>query len=584
MLSKTLHRDPSLPESLQHPQSANDFEPLAIGLLELLHALERSSAPNKEQQELVTSFVHELTTGSIINVQQDSLGELVGDLDSTTASDGIERELMWLAAGRGIAANPELAAWLLDRHAEELKRYAPPPILHATPPVVLKIRVIAATQFFSSFSTLIRTTDDEHLVESVKRMAEDLYIDSSALPDDNGAITSGYATVLIDLLLRHHAGSQYEAPPVFSDPFASTATRLPSTTQQPRQELLKLLRGANKSVQDGIICKMVTTYPLPQVLSAVRGFMESDLADFGKACVPPVFERLTTSSSSEAIKPFLEWLSTTHPQAFYKPLFSLAAATQASSLSGPLRVIMTLQEQLGAESFWTRADPQMVVIVLVGAVTQRTAKGKTKEGTQGVVPVKLGRYAVLVELLVALRNLDTRGIHSLKAFVTTLETRLGTMLELEENEGEGLPASYRSLVAQLFNTLRVASRWVKRTSATRLTTKWYEQTYKEVPGPAAVLDRAQLSFLRQLYFAEGRNRSTPRLAVIDLHFGASTAAFLITAQASLPVESWSGMLPVLWESYTQPLHPMDVTTFLLLKCAEMVPDRMKTLVMADLSR
>ncbi|KAL1409523.1 hypothetical protein Q8F55_003506 [Vanrija albida] len=583
MLRKALHRDPSLPESLQHPQAANDFEPLAIGLLELLYSLDQSSSPNKDHQELVTSFVYELTTGSIINVQQDSLGELVGDLDSSGAADGIERELMWLAAGRGIAANPELAAWLLDRHAEELKRYAPPPILHATPPVVLKIRVIAATQFFSSFSTLIRTTDDEHLVESVTRMAEDLYIDSSALPDDNGAITSGYATVLLDLLLRHHAVSQFEAPPVFSDPFGDAKPRLPTTTTQSRQQLLKLIGGVNKRVQDGIITRLVTTYPLPQVLSAVRSFMESDLSDFGKACVPPVFERLTTSSAYEGIKPFLEWLSTTHPQVFYKPLFSLAAATQASSLAGPLRVVMTLQEQLGAESYWTRADPQMVVIVLVGTITQRSAKGKTKEGTHGVVPVKLGRYAVLVELLIALQYLDAKGVPALKAFVTTLETRFGTMLELEENEGEGLPASYRSLVCQLFNKLRVSSRWIKRTAATRLAAKWYEQTYKEVPGPAAVLDRAQLSFLRQLYFAEGKNRSTPRMALIDLHFGASTASFLITAQASLPVEAWSGMLPVLWESYTQPLHPMDVNSFLLLKCAEMVPDRMKTLVMADLS-
>jgi len=73
----------------------------------------------------------------------------------------------------------------------------------------------------------------------------------------------------------------------------------------------------------------------------------------------------------------------------------------------------------------------MVAIVLMGNAS--TAKGKGKDGQMQVTMVKLGRYAVLVQLLKALDKLDSGAKieNRLKSFAEQLESRLAVMLEAE---------------------------------------------------------------------------------------------------------------------------------------------------------
>jgi hypothetical protein len=73
----------------------------------------------------------------------------------------------------------------------------------------------------------------------------------------------------------------------------------------------------------------------------------------------------------------------------------------------------------------------MVVIVLMGNAS--TAKGKGREGQTPMAVVKLGRYAVLVQLLKALDKLDSGAKieNRLKSFAEQLESRLAVMLEAE---------------------------------------------------------------------------------------------------------------------------------------------------------
>ncbi len=130
---------------------------------------------------------------------------------------------------------------------------------------------------------------------------------------------------------------------------------------------------------------------------------------------------------------FLLWLSTHQPRLFYKPLFSLSAADQASTLDSNRRLVGLQSKLIGASRFWTFADPQMVIIVLVGAAGPKQSKSKGKEGEHPDVHIKLGRYAVLLELIKAFeQSEESAGPGSrLRGFIDTIESRLLAMLEAE---------------------------------------------------------------------------------------------------------------------------------------------------------
>ena len=134
------------------------------------------------------------------------------------------------------------------------------------------------------------------------------------------------------------------------------------------------------------------------------------------------------------VKNFVLWLSTHNPQLFYKPLFSLSAATQPATLASNLHLV-TLQSQLvGASRFWTHADPQMLIIVLMGDISPKQGKGKTNEGELSLANVKIGRYAVLLELIKAFDDIDDEDARTgsrLRGFVEAIESGLSAMLAAE---------------------------------------------------------------------------------------------------------------------------------------------------------
>ena len=132
-------------------------------------------------------------------------------------------------------------------------------------------------------------------------------------------------------------------------------------------------------------------------------------------------------------------------------------------MTSHLHVVHKLAEALGPAHFWTRADPQMIVIVLMADISPKAPKGKAKEGEQAIVNVKLGRYAVLVESIKALLTVDEpAGSGSrLRTFAEVVEARLGVQLEAEEKEGS-LPGWYRALLCMLFFRLRSITKSLKR--------------------------------------------------------------------------------------------------------------------------
>lgn len=137
----------------------------------------------------------------------------------------------------------------------------------------------------------------------------------------------------------------------------------------------------------------------------------------------------------------MRYLQSAHPQLFYKPLFSLSACISSTNLATHLRLVRALSDSVEPARFWTAADPQMVVIVLMGQAAPKADKGKGKEGEVATVNVKLGRYACLIELLLALGSIEKgRGKDKgLRGFIDTVESRLGVMLEAEVSRADGGP-------------------------------------------------------------------------------------------------------------------------------------------------
>lgn len=133
------------------------------------------------------------------------------------------------------------------------------------------------------------------------------------------------------------------------------------------------------------------------------------------------------------MKTFLRHLQAKRPQTLYKSLFTCSAAATTATLAPPLKLVHTLSTALGADQFWLRADPEMVAIVLMGNAGTKVNKGKNKDGHRPTATIKLGRYAMAVELLRGLEiatrpgKFDTRVV----SFLEKLEGRVAMLLESE---------------------------------------------------------------------------------------------------------------------------------------------------------
>jgi hypothetical protein len=87
---------------------------------------------------------------------------------------------------------------------------------------------------------------------------------------------------------------------------------------------------------------------------------------------------------------------------------------------------------LGTGRYWVDADPQMVAIVLMGNVGT-VSNARSDEHQVPRLALKLGRYAVLVQLLKAMDKLDhaARVDKRLKTFAEQLENRIAVALDAE---------------------------------------------------------------------------------------------------------------------------------------------------------
>ncbi|WVW80039.1 hypothetical protein I302_102012 [Kwoniella bestiolae CBS 10118] len=621
LLNRFLHPDASLPKGLDRPRSALAFLSLACALIQLLHAIEMSGYGNEDHLQMVNGFLADLSEGDIIDLEETSLVELLGSLELGGSLGGVDKELVWMAVGMIIGTQPSMAPWLLIEKGQVLQRFYPPPLLHATPPIILNLRSRSFSLFFTSFTSLISASLDVPLATRLWRSARDMLIpEVEHLPDEDGSLAVSLAAFLFELELQGHKLQPSKVEE--ADPFRISMEPkkdVKAGVTEHRDLFAEYSSQKEWKAHFEVAAKQVIySAPLEAVCRMIQSFLQNKtFLALGKDCVNALFSRLTSSSSPlDEARPFLTWLSRSHPQLFYKPLFSCSASTSSSSLLPHLKLVRNLSQSLGPARLWTQADPQMVVIVLVGDAAPKQLKGKGKEGEKVTVNVKLGRYAVLMGLIEALDKVDEPAGSGtrLRTFIENVEARLAAFLEAEERDGS-LPEGYRGLICQLLFKMRDTTMSIKRSAWLKSVLAWFMDLASADPyrNAEAKADDEQLSTLKTLYqgmasSTDSQDKSTPMIssppskwtgdsarrdslpllserkkAIFDNNLAKIAPFLLVTVHAALTMEEWEALLPRLWHYYDSSRPSRKGLTFLLEKCAERIPNQLNAIVISDLT-
>ena len=221
LLSQFLRNDPELPQGPKRPSSATALLTLADDLLALLNAVENAGYGGEEHLGQIKVFLVQLAAGAIIKISPETilalLGPNIGD-ELDTRSGGVEKEVIWMALVRSMGHNRTIADWCLSHRGAALKvggaldeshevvltyaqRFLPPPILHATPPVILYLRAQASVILLSSLVKLLRQDNSLPGVDTWSIAQQFILPELDILPDPSGTLAKHLGTFLLRLEL-----------------------------------------------------------------------------------------------------------------------------------------------------------------------------------------------------------------------------------------------------------------------------------------------------------------------------------------------------------------------------------------------
>lgn len=169
-----------------------------------------------------------------------------------------------------------------------IKRFCPPPIIHATPPAILQLRMRAATVLLQSLSEIARSASFHNAANLAWITAQDMVLpDLEVLPSDIHLL-SAVAKLLIDLEVQ--AATHVRAAPLTdpNDPFSSNDEKPAALPPSSRALLVDRLAAGQQwsAAVSGAAKAMVSTATLGQISSVIRTFLEDTaLLSLGKECV-----------------------------------------------------------------------------------------------------------------------------------------------------------------------------------------------------------------------------------------------------------------------------------------------------------
>ena len=218
-------------------------------------------------------------------------------------------------------------------------------------------------------------------------------------------------------------------------------------------------------------------------------------------------------------------------------------------------------------------DPQMIIIVLLGDLSIKPDKGKSKQGDTPIVNVRLGRYACIIEFLEVLdstaESSKSKGNKPLQKFVETIDSRLGSML-LAEEKTRRYPDLYRALLCCLLWRLRAISMAPRKAPWMPLLLTWISDDSSDTQESKSLvigdLNTAYNDLATtdpalendQPFRSSGMRQGTQLLpaastekAILKVSLQHAALKLLALVHACLSTSDWATLLPVFWGRYAQ---------------------------------
>lgn len=121
LLEPMLRLDEANAVSLNRPYSALSIQSLGVALIRLLRALETSRIVSQNHVDTVLGFLTRLGDGQIIDLDESTVGDLIGEYEFHGSQGGVCNELLWGSAGVVAGYDIVVADWLLRDRAINLR-------------------------------------------------------------------------------------------------------------------------------------------------------------------------------------------------------------------------------------------------------------------------------------------------------------------------------------------------------------------------------------------------------------------------------------------------------------------------------
>jgi hypothetical protein len=92
-----------------------------VALLRLLYAVDTSPKRQPKHFDLILDLIHRLGDGTIVDVDEPTLRDLVDTLASHGGGGGNHIELVWIACGSAAGKDVKFAEWLVRRDSAKLR-------------------------------------------------------------------------------------------------------------------------------------------------------------------------------------------------------------------------------------------------------------------------------------------------------------------------------------------------------------------------------------------------------------------------------------------------------------------------------
>ena len=121
LLEPMLRLDDASSVSLNRPYSALSIQTLGMALIRLLRAFESSHIVQPTHVDTILGFLAQLGDGRIIDLDESTVGDLIGEYEFHGSQGGVCNELLWGAAGIIAGCDVNISAWLIRDRATNLK-------------------------------------------------------------------------------------------------------------------------------------------------------------------------------------------------------------------------------------------------------------------------------------------------------------------------------------------------------------------------------------------------------------------------------------------------------------------------------